>query len=146
MASTKKYSCVVCDAERKTTNHWFLAYAPSHPDESIVILAFTFEDADKEDALCICGRNCLNRWIDKNLSLLLGAVTASALSAQDSFQEEALPPIDSYDLITNQLALHGMCEHGVDAASCYYCNQLSIEDLQLYEEAARTAIYREDSK
>ena len=98
MASTPKYECVVCKAERKQTNHWFLVYAPSSPDESIVILAFTFEDADRVDAQCICGRNCLNRWIDEELNKLIvpTGLSIQELDRIENQEYDELPPVKVY--------------------------------------------------
>jgi hypothetical protein len=166
----KKFECDVCGVERKEANHWFICYAPSSPDESIMIVAFTFEDAERRDAICICGEGCLHKWISSNLHLLSLITELRSLSPFGGFT----PPVESFNIgemvkdVTS--AMYGVrfdspkniqdaenpplssyeenlitesCPHSEDRAACGECNQLSKKDEQMYKEAAHAALYRE---
>ena len=145
MSVTKKYSCDVCGAERKEANHWFLVYAPLDTTKSIFITAFSFANAEREEAINICGESCLHKWISSNLYLLLPAVTASTLTTDKDLsteEEKELPPVTAY-----------MSEHEALMYDAEYQTRAYREETLLGEEEAQEKIalesnqrYREDQE
>jgi hypothetical protein len=78
-------SCDICGAEKKQTNHWFVAHA--HAGE-LRVSGWKVNGRMRAGAKHLCGQTCLHKLLDE---FIAGAVSNRALTAADAI--EAAPPI-----------------------------------------------------
>lgn len=99
-------SCDVCGAEKKQTNHWFVAYDQS---DELRVCAFNSRTRLKSGSKHLCGQACLHKLVDEFISNALGgrvavpgmeaeesgeqqrAVTDTSLTSKAAYRDSALP-------------------------------------------------------
>ena len=81
-------TCEICGAEKKQTNHWYVALT-THNTYQLVTwdVASQAGRLDDNRAACICGQACAHRLLDQFLS----GVTAAAARPAEEFPAPVAP-------------------------------------------------------
>jgi hypothetical protein len=89
-------SCDICGAEKKQTNHWFVAHA--HAGE-LRVSGWKANGRMRAGAKHLCGQTCLHKLLDE---FIAGTVSNRVPAAADA--SEAAPPIAATHLASASIA------------------------------------------
>ena len=82
-------SCDICGAEKKQTNHWFVAYEQS---EELRLCGWNSRFRKRPGSMHLCGQKCLHKLVD---DFMARQVAARALPAEAETAAAATRPTDT---------------------------------------------------
>ncbi len=79
-------SCDICGAEKKQTNHWFVAY--EHSGE-LRISGWNSRNTKRAGSRHLCGQTCLHKLVDEFMAQTIAGDRASAAAEQEISESAA---------------------------------------------------------
>jgi hypothetical protein len=98
-------SCDICGAEKKQTNHWFVAH--THAGE-LRVAGWNANGRMRAGAKHLCGQVCLHKLMDEFIAGIMSNLSASGAEAA-----ERAEPIAATDASLTSSAAHARCAPAV---------------------------------
>ncbi len=98
-------SCDICGAEKKQTNHWFVAYEQAG---ELRVSGWSSRNRLKADSKHLCGQACLHKLADDFMARVIGEKSAvRPQAAADEMETEPLPAVERRGAASAQDSMRG---------------------------------------